>query len=552
MKKIDILQLLVRAELLSKIQADAVQNFAAAKKIDVYDAIRATQSIPDDVLGQLIADQYQTPYINLKKRTIVDETLRLIPEVVARSQMVIPFRQDDQFISIALADPQRTDVIASIEKITKKEAHIFYATPENIRDTLGLYRTKLQADLNQELKHAKSDSERIVNLLNTVIQYAFANRASDIHVEPQETDVMLRFRIDGQLHDVAHFSNELHDEIVSRVKVLAKLRTDEHRSAQDGKFQYTYENESADIRVSVVPITAGEKIVMRILSEQSHNFSLEELGLSEKHYEIIIQNSKRPYGMILATGPTGSGKTSTLYSVVKKLNTRSVNISTIEDPVEYDIDGVNQIQVNPKTNLTFAQGLKAILRQDPDIVMVGEIRDKETASIAINAAMTGHLVLSTLHTNDAATTLPRLLDMGIEPFQIASTVNLIIAQRLVRKLHTSYMESYLASSKEAERLLAALTPQERKELKVTPSRMRLFKPKKMLPEHETGYEGRIGIFEIFQITEEMKALIMKQSSADEIRKAGRRLAMHSMYFDGLKKALEGQTSIEEVIKATQS
>ena len=547
-----MLQLLTRAELLSKIQAEAVKKFAATKKMDVYDAVRATQSIPDDVIGQLIADAHHVPYINLKKRTIPEETLRIIPEVVARSQMVIPFRQDDRFVSIALADPGRTDIVAAIEKITNKEVSAYFATRENIQDTLGLYRTKLQDDLNEELEHAKSDSERIVNLLNTVIQYAFANRASDIHIEPQETDVMLRFRIDGELHDVAHFSTQLHDEIVSRVKVLAKLRTDEHRSAQDGKFQYTYENQSADIRVSVVPITAGEKIVMRILSEQSHNFSLEELGLSEKHLEIIMKNSRRPYGMILATGPTGSGKTSTLYSVVKKLNTRSVNISTIEDPVEYNIDGVNQIQVNPKTNLTFALGLKAILRQDPDIVMVGEIRDKETAGIAINAAMTGHLVLSTLHTNDAATTLPRLLDMSIEPFQIASTVNLIIAQRLVRKLHTSYMESYLASPKEAKRLLENLTPQERKDLKVSPDRMRLFKPKESLPEHETGYEGRIGIFEIFQINEEMKALIMQQSSADDIRKAGRRAGMHSMYFDGLQKALEGKTSIEEIIKATQS
>jgi len=552
MKKIDLLNLLLRAELITKEQVEVVIKYASTKKVEIYDAIRATQSIPDDVLGQLIADAHRVPFINLKKRTIIDETLRVIPEVVARSHMIVPFRQDDQFISIALTDPSRADLIAAIEKITGKEASVFFATRENIRDTLGLYRTKLQADLNEELAHAKSDSERIVHLLETIIQYAYANRASDIHIEPQEADVMLRFRIDGELHDVANFSNDLLDEITSRVKVLARLRTDEHRGAQDGKFQYKFEDQSADIRVSVVPITAGEKIVMRILSAQSRNFSLEELGFTEKHLNVITDNIKRPYGMMLATGPTGAGKTSTLYSMVKRLNTRNVNISTIEDPVEYDIDGVNQIQVNPKTNLTFAQGLKAILRQDPDIVMVGEIRDKETASIAINAAMTGHLVLSTLHTNDAATTLPRLLDMGIEPFQIASTINVIIAQRLVRKLHTSYMESYLPSQKEAQLVLSSLTPQEQKELGTTPSRLRLFKPKKFLPAHESGYEGRIGIFEILVVNEEIKSLIMERANADDIRTAARKAGMHSMYFDGLTKALAGKTSIDEVLKATYS
>jgi len=550
MKKIQLLNLLLRADLLNKEQAEAVKKYASAKKVEVYDAVRATQSIPDDVLGQLIADAYGVPFIDLKKRTIADTTLRIIPEVVARSQMVIPFRQDDQFISVALADPSRTDMVASIEKLTGKEATVYFATRENIRDTLGLYRTKLQADLNEELRAAQSDSERIVQLLDIIIQYAFTNRASDIHIEPQEADVMLRFRIDGELHDVASFSRDLLDEITSRVKVLSKLRTDEHRSAQDGKFQYTFEEQSADIRVSIVPITAGEKIVMRILSEQTRNFSIEELGFTEKDFAVITDNMKRPYGMILATGPTGAGKTSTLYSIVKKLNIRNVNISTIEDPVEYDIDGVNQIQVNPKTNLTFAQGLKAILRQDPDIIMVGEIRDKETAGIAINAAMTGHLVLSTLHTNDAATALPRLLDMGIEAFQITSTVNVIIAQRLVRRLHTSYMESYLLSAKESNRLLAGLTPQEKTQLHLNPSRMRLFKPKELLPPHENGYEGHIGIFEILVVNEEIKSLIMNRANADEIRKAARKASMHSMYFDGLQKALAGLTSIEEVVKAT--
>lgn len=550
MEEKNILQEILNAGLVTKAQIRSLEEHTKKHKVSVYDAIAEKGYIPDSVIGQIIADLCHVPFIDLKKRSIHENTLRIIPEVVARTQLVIPFSQDDQNIFCAMFDPSNSDIISYIEKMTGKRVTRYFATKENITETLRLYKTQLKADLDSLLRNKKLEGKLIIDLLNTVIEYAFVNRASDIHIEPLENIVIIRFRIDGELHDVAELSLSFLDEVVSRVKVLAQLRTDEHKSAQDGKFHFEYEEQEADIRVSVVPITSGEKIVMRILSEQSRSFNLEELGFGDEHLALVQQNSERPYGMILATGPTGSGKTSTLYAIVKKINSRSVNISTIEDPVEYDIDGINQIQVNPRTNLTFAHGLRAILRQDPDIIMVGEIRDNETAKIAINAAMTGHLVLSTLHTNDAPTALPRLLDMDIEPFLIASTINLIIAQRLVRKICSSCIQSYIPKEKEIGRLLDTLTPQERGAFQKNAAKIRFFQGKGCDVCHKTGYDGRIGIFEILEVSEQIRTLIMKRASSDEVRAQARKEKMHSMFFDGLKKVIEGKTTIEEVLKAT--
>lgn len=546
----NILAELTAAKLISKTQEKTIKEYINKHKVSVYDAVREKGFIPDSVIGQVIADMYHVPFVDLKKRSIVERTLHLIPEVVARNQYIIPFSQDDQYVFVAMADPSRTESATYIEKLTGKIVKKYYATKENISDTLSQYKTQLKAELGDLLRKRKPDGKLIINLLNIFIEYAFANRASDIHIEPLEHIIIIRFRIDGELHDVAELPLSFLDELISRVKVLSRLRTDEHTSAQDGKFHFELEGQQADIRVSVVPITSGEKIVMRILSERTRSFNLDELGFDEGHRTIVEKNIDRPYGMILATGPTGSGKTSTLYAIVKKVNTRSVNISTIEDPVEYDIDGVNQIQVNQKTNLTFAHGLKAILRQDPDVIMVGEIRDNDTAEIAVNAAMTGHLVLSTLHTNDAPTALPRLLDMDIEPFIIASTINLIIAQRLVRQLCGNCLESYIPDGKQLERLINTLTPQERESLRFDSNKARFFKGVGCDVCHNTGYEGRIGIFELLEVSENIRTLIMKRASSDDIRVAARKEHMHSMFFDGLKKVMQGKTSIDEILKAT--
>lgn len=546
----EILKRLLDAGLLSRPQAEALLQQKASSGASLVDSIASTKQIPDHVMGQIQADIFQVPFIDLQKRTIVESTLRLVPEVVARNQLIIPFQQDDERICLAMNDPHRTDLVSYLEKKTGKRIDVYFATKVTILDTLALYKTHLQNDIEQLIKSPKISGDMIIKLLDTLLSYAFVNKASDIHIEPQEKQIEVRFRIDGELHDVASLQKSVEDELVSRVKILSRLRTDEHTSAQDGRFHFSVEENEADIRVSIVPTTHGEKIVMRLLTEGARGFSLEELGLSQEDLEIVKRNMQRPYGMILATGPTGAGKTSTLYAMLKILNERSVNISTIEDPVEYQIDGVNQIQVNPKTNLTFAHGLKSILRQDPDIIMVGEIRDDETASIAINAALTGHLVFSTLHTNDAPTTLPRLLDMGIEPFLIASTINLAIAQRLVRKIHQSCMESYVISQDEVRRLVSELSPEERSQLQLTGRAVRLFRGKGCDLCHHTGFEGRIGIFELLECTETIKALIIQRAHSDEIRHAAQKEHMHSMYFDGLQKALEGKTTIEEVVRAT--
>ena len=334
-------------------------------------------------------------------------------------------------------------------------------------------------------------------------------------------------------------------------KILSKLRTDEHRAAQDGRMEFTTENEKVDVRVSIIPISDGEKVVMRILSEKSRQFKLSELGLEKGDLEKVQRNFKKPYGMILATGPTGSGKTTTLYAILKMLNSREVNISTIEDPIEYDIEGVNQIQANPKTNLTFAKGLRSILRQDPDIIMVGEIRDEETAGIAINAAMTGHLVLSTLHTNDAPTTLPRLLDMQIEPFLIASTVNVAIAQRLVRKIHQGCVESYIPKADELKSIIGSIGKERAEKIGAHKKGFRLYRGKGCKLCNQTGYEGRIGIFEVLEMTEKIRQLVMKRANSDEIRQEALAAGMTSMLDDGLNKVVKGVTSIEEVVRVTK-
>ncbi|MEK7612206.1 MAG: GspE/PulE family protein [Patescibacteria group bacterium] len=383
----------------------------------------------------------------------------------------------------------------------------------------------------------------VIKLVDAIVVAAFEARASDIHVDPEGDKIRIRFRIDGVLHDNFSLPKNLQSELVTRIKILAGLRTDEHQAAQDGRFKMQVPgHDHLDVRVSIAPTYYGENCVMRLLAEQSQGLSLESLGYSVKNLEILNSSMRRPYGMILATGPTGSGKTTSLYAVLKKLNIPDVSIITIEDPIEYSIGGIDQVQVNTRTGLTFSDGLRFILRQDPNIIMVGEIRDDDTAKIAVNAAMTGHLVLSTLHTNDSATTLPRLLDMGVEPFLIASTINIAIGQRLVRKV---------CNDCRAER---QLKPEEIVSLKGTV-------PDKYLNRDQTfvvgvgckkcegtGYKGRIGIHEVLQITEPIRKLIMQRATAAEIRRAAIAEGMVPMLEDGIEKAMSGVTTIEEVLR----
>ena len=391
----------------------------------------------------------------------------------------------------------------------------------------------------------------VARIVDTIIEYAAQDKVSDIHIEPQEKNARVRFRIDGILHDVLTVSREVHDRVVTRLKVLSKLRTDEHLAPQDGKIRMKFDDGDLDLRVSILPVTEGEKVVMRLLSSHMSQLSLADLGISAADMQKLERAYTKSFGMILSTGPTGSGKTSSIYSILKILNTREKNITTIEDPVEYHIRGVNQIQVNTKANLTFASGLRSILRQDPNIVFVGEIRDNETAGIAVNAALTGHLVLSTLHTNDAATALPRLIDMGIEPFLVASTVNVIIAQRLVRRICESCRTTYLVVEDELKKQLPPETIAKHYALSGTNRQIRFYKGQGCKICHFTGYKGRIGVYEVLEITPAIRKLIVDKRDSDAITRQALEEGMTTMLDDGLEKTAKGITSLEEVLRVTK-
>ena len=387
----------------------------------------------------------------------------------------------------------------------------------------------------------------IIELVETCIEEAHTLRASDIHINPTETEVEIRLRIDGVLHDKCRFSKTILSEVISRIKVLANLRSDEHQAAQDGRFRMTMKNGShVDIRVSITPTYYGENAVLRLLADHSSQFSLEMLGFSETDREKIEVAIAQPYGMILATGPTGSGKTTTLYTLIKLLNKKEVSIITVEDPIEYAIGGITQIQINPRSNLNFATGLRSILRQDPNIIMVGEVRDAETASIAVNTALTGHLLLSTLHTNDSATTLPRLLDMGIDAYLVASTVNVAIGQRLVRKICEKCKESHTLTEAERKNLLQTLPARLKKhERSITST---FYRGKGCKACDNTGFSGRIGIYEVLVVSPAVREALLNRAPSNAIKELAIEEGMTTMFEDGLIKAVEGNTTLAEILR----
>ncbi|MGB2762497.1 MAG: ATPase, T2SS/T4P/T4SS family [Minisyncoccales bacterium] len=543
---------------------------AEKRKIPLERLLVEKGLIQDEDLGRTIADGFNYHFIDLKKTKITDDLLAFIPEVVVRSQQAVVFERTKDKLKLAAFNPDNYEFIKLLERKTGQNIEIYYATPLGIKEALKYYKSDLGVqvkNLIQDLKtnpqNAKPGSElrsatgeeNIVKLVNLFLEYAHDNRASDIHIEPLEKSVSVRFRIDGVLHEVVEYPKELHDKIVFRVKIMAKLRTDEHAAAQDGRFDYKVGDARFDVRVSVMPITNGENVVMRLLTESSRRLSLEDLGLLGADLEKVKRAAMKPYGMLLAAGPTGSGKTTTLYAILQILNKPEVNIMTIEDPVEYNVEHIQQTQVNPKKKLTFVTGLRSIVRQDPDIIMVGEVRDKETAKIAVNAAMTGHLLLSTLHANDAATTFPRLMDMGVDGFLVSSSVNVVVAQRLVRKICEKCRASYRLSKEDLKMLqsesrLSKIVKQVfgKKDF----SKMTFYKGAGCKTCGNTGYSGRIGIFEAMEVVEDIRPLITQKASSDIIDKRAKELGMTSMLFDGLTKVLQGITTLEEVIRATKT
>lgn len=539
------------------------------RKVALSDLLLKHDLISDENLGRFVSDMLGLKFIRLSSVSIDDQTLRIVPELVSRKQRIISFREDKTGLHLAMSNPTDTELVGFISKKLGTNVTAYYATDKDIDTALLRYQKDAKqsfADVLAEIKapvvKGKQDETSIIRIVDMIISYAYQNKASDVHIEPLEDKSLIRYRIDGILHDIVDLPKPLHEQVVTRIKVMASLRTDEHQAAQDGKIVFKLEDEDLDLRVSIVPITNGEKVVMRILSEKSRHFSLLDLGFAENDLRKVEQAYKRPHGMILSTGPTGSGKTTTLYAILKLLNTRDVNIMTIEDPVEYEIEGVNQIQVNAKTELTFAKGLRSIVRQDPDIVLVGEIRDEETADISINAAMTGHLVLSTLHTNDAATSIPRLLDMNVEPFLVASTVNLIIAQRLVRKIcehcRVSYELADLKKNLDKERAEEETDVSETQYLLGlvtkylgTDDHTRVYLGKGCNICHGTGYQGRVGIFEVLVVDEDIRSAITERKDADVIKKTGVQKGMRTMIEDGMEKVKLGITTIEEILRVTK-
>ena len=422
--------------------------------------------ITEKDLTKLYAKSIDIPYVELGEIKIPRETLLQIPERIARKYQAVLFGTEESKLAIAMADPEDLQAADFIEKQVGAELKIYAATPQDVLAVIDQYKGNIDNEITKAIRDSSQEEEKtqevsakdltedapIAKTVNIILEYAVKSRASDIHIEPRETIVQVRYRIDGVLRETMTLPKPILAAVVSRIKILSNLKIDEHRIPQDGRFKFSLGSKQVALRVSTLPIMDGEKVVMRILDESSRALTLEELGFEGRGLEVITTNLRKPHGMTLVTGPTGSGKSTTLYSVLSMMNTPGVNISTIEDPVEYRITGVNQTQVNPKAGMTFASGLRALLRQDPNVIMVGEVRDGETADLAVQAALTGHIVLSTLHTNNAATTLPRLLDMGIEPFLIASTVNTVIGQRLVRRLCQNCRVPYIPDEKEIDSL----------------------------------------------------------------------------------------------------
>jgi len=567
---------LLDAGLVTKEQFDSALKKAQNSNQKVGDVLVSEGLITEEELIKLQAYILGIPFVNLEKEKVEPGVLKIIPEPIARSHNIVAFRKKGQDLEVAMLDPEDLRTIEFIKKTANLRILPRLTTPESIKNVLRQYQKTLEAEFGEFIKKeaegikAVKEEEMVqereelrkvaeelpvIRIVDTLLKHAILQRASDIHIEPLEKEVIVRYRIDGILRDAMILPRQIASGIVARVKVLSNLKLDEHRLPQDGRFKVETEDYKYSIRVSILPVFDGEKIVMRLLPETAKAYTLEGLGLRGESLEDIQDNLRKPVGMILVTGPTGCGKTTTLYAMMEILNIPGVNISTVEDPVEYRMPRINQTQVNPKIGLTFANGLRALVRQDPDIIMVGEIRDNETAGLAINAALTGHLVLSTLHTTNASGSIPRLIDMKAEPFLISSTLEVILAQRLVRKLCqekekytlTDHEIKEIAKYCDLDRVLKILKEEKIVKPKATFKDVEFyrFKATKECPE---GYSGRIGIFEVLPVTETIKEMIVKEATSDQIQAQAQKEGMRLMIEDGFIKAAQGITSIEEVLR----
>ncbi len=569
-----ILQGLVELQQVPTEHAVQILETLDLRQGNLFSLLVTDGTVPEELYVKAHATALGWPYVDVRTLIISKKVLEIIPETTAREHMVIAYEQTDSGVKVAMSNPEDRQIVEFIRKKVDVPVTVSLASMSSIRETLSKYEGTLEADLAQVLLEARgvqatgaeedlskvAEDLPIIKIVDAILRHAISKDASDIHIEPTEETVVVRYRIDGILYDMMVLPKAVLAGIVARIKILSNLKIDEHRLPQDGRFKIESDDYNVAFRVSTLPVFDGEKIVMRLLDESGKGITIDEIHLSKKNLEMFKNNITKPNGMILVTGPTGSGKTTTLYAVMRELNTKDVNISTIEDPIEYRMQRVNQTQVQPKIGLTFSNGLRALVRQDPDIIMVGEIRDEETASLAVNAALTGHLVLSTLHTNSATGAVPRLMDMKIEPFLLASTLNLVLAQRLVRKLCESCkrkvpldapMKESLSQIVDMDHMLEILRHNEVVGASDTWDQISLYEAVGCQRCHD-GYKSRRGIYEMFEMTPLMQKMLSPTITSHELQEAARKEQnMVSMLEDGVIKIVQGITSLKEVLRVAK-
>lgn len=571
-----ILDLLKNEGLLAADDLKSALEQSEESKQPLFTILAEQEMLNDELLVHALAQVSGVPYVNLTNSVIDQDILNLVPADIAERFMAVPLAEVDSRLAVAMIDANNVQAVDYLANRIQRPLKVFMASEDSVRHVLDQYKTDLstvnmeakasQDDTNAEASTIKTISQDspISRALNTILEYAVKSHASDIHIEPLEKALKIRCRIDGVLREIMQLPKSVEPALVSRIKILSELKIDEHRVPQDGQFTVKVGEKEVDLRIAISPVVWGEQVVIRLLDKSGNSFDLEQMGYAGRALRTIKKGILQPNGMVLTSGPTGSGKSTSLYALIKEIKNDTVNIVTLEDPVEYKMDGVNQIQVNTEVGLTFASGLRSILRQDPDVVMVGEMRDRETANLGVQAALTGHLVFSTLHTNSAAGVLPRLLDMQIEPFLIASTVNTIIGQRLVRRV-AKHRDAYWSTPIETQNILATvghLLPKTNeevaqisedlgyKDLPLAGQNAYTLVKGRDTPATPNGYSGRAGLYEVMDVSEEVQTLITQQATSAEIQRKAVEQGMITMRQDGYLKALTGLTTLEEVNRVT--
>jgi type IV pilus assembly protein PilB len=573
---------LVKSNMLTEDKLLEARNASEKEKTPLLTYLLSNNFITDEQLTKANAIVTKMPYVNLTAAKIDASILRLLPKDIAERYMAVPLGEMHHRLVIGMLDADNVQAVDFLSNRIGRPLKVYVASEAGIRQVLKQYDARLDtmstglssplnSTTNEQAEPAGKNKPKAIQdlvedspiskALSAVLEFAARNRASDVHIEPSEKDVKIRCRIDGILREVTRMPKNAEPALISRIKILSNLKIDEHRIPQDGNFTISVDNKDIDLRIAIAPIVWGEQVVIRLLDKTGTSLKLEDMGYMGRALRTIRKGLERPNGMILTSGPTGSGKSTSLYALLQEIKNEAINIVTLEDPVEYKMDGINQIQVNPDVGLTFASGLRSILRQDPDVVMVGEIRDKETAQLAVQAALTGHLVFSTLHTNSAAGILPRLLDMGVEPFLIASTVNTVIGQRLVRRIADNGKQSYQSTAAEAAaikytignylpanaaEMAKATADMGYKSLPLQGDNAYTLSKGTDSPDTPGGYRGRMGLYEVFEVSEAIQGLIMKRSTSSEIEKQAQKEGMINMRQDGYLKALDGKTTLMEV------